>query len=486
MDNEVDERLESNIYRVNENIVRSKFENNCVLYFPPNRFEEPAWLNEGNLRYRAEFVNPTWIRGTTVRKVINYSSLRENLNWLYDIIYDSGVFELVRRDALVPGDNGTVDRQQVIVGSTGRATDLLTATRQIIQTIDLEQSNVSLRVGPRQSRTISLVVGNEVIVPNVFQLSSGQTSLLNLFLTILRDFDLSGSGVVSLEDVKGIVIVDEVDVHLHTMHQYEILPALIKLFPKVQFIVTTHSPLFILGMAQTLGENGFGLYRMPQGQRISPEEFTEFGEAYRAFTSTSKFSDDIRTAVSNAQTPILYLEGKTDVQYIRRAAELLGQSSILAGIEIDEREGGGNLKNIWEAVKNLPTALVPRKVMLLHDSDFTGDSQTIGNRFRRKIPFQADNPIERGIENLFSRETLLQAMEHKPDLIDVTEAHPEKIRGIVQTVPEKWVANEDEKANLCMWLCANGTGEDFRLFQVIFDLLEEAFGLSKDETCNSA
>ena len=179
MDNEVDERLESNIYRVNENIVRSKFENNCVLYFPPNRFEEPAWLNEGNLRYRAEFVNPTWIRGTTVRKVINYSSLRENLNWLYDIIYDSGVFELVRRDALVPRDNGTVDRQQVIVGSTGRATDLLTATRQIIQTIDLEQSNVSLRVGPRQSRTISLVVGNEVIVPNVFQLSSGQTSLLN-------------------------------------------------------------------------------------------------------------------------------------------------------------------------------------------------------------------------------------------------------------------------------------------------------------------
>ena len=252
MDNEKDEHLGSNIFKVSEHIVRANFEGNCVLYFPPNRFEEPAWLNEDNLKYRAEFVNPTWTRGNTVRKVINYSSLRENQNWLYDIIYDSSSFDLVRRNALLPEDNGVVVQQQVIVGSSGRATDLLTTTRQIIQTINLENSNVSLRVGPRQNRTISLVVGNEVIVPNVFQLSSGQTSLLNLFLTILRDFDFSGSGVVSLSDVKGIAIVDEVDVHLHTRHQYEILPALIKLFPKVQFIVTTHSPLFILGIEQAL------------------------------------------------------------------------------------------------------------------------------------------------------------------------------------------------------------------------------------------
>ena len=144
---------------------------------------------------------------------------------------------------------------------------------------------------------------------------------------------------------------------------------------------------------------------------------------------------------------------------------------MLAGIEVDEREGGGNLRNIWDAIKNLPEALVPRKVMLLHDSDFSGESQTVGSRYRRKIPFQNDNPIERGIENLFSRETLLRAIQHKPDFIDMADSHQEKIRGELKTVPEIWEVNEDEKTNLCSWLCEYGIAEDFRYFQVIFDLL---------------
>ena len=239
-------------------------------------------------------------------------------------------------------------------------------------------------------------------------------------------------------------------------------------------------------MQQAFGEDGFALYRMPRGQQISPEEFTEFGDAYRAFSGTSKFSDDVRMAIRGAQGPILYLEGTTDVRYLKQAAELLGRVGMLAGIEVDEREGGGNLRNIWDAIKNLPEALVPRKVMLLHDSDFSGQFQTVGSRYRLKIPFQNDNPIEKGIENLFGRETLLKAIEHKPDFIDVIEAHPERVRGVVQTVPEKWVVNGDEKTNLCSWLCENGTVEDFRHFQVIFDLLEGALGYTDEEPCNSA
>ena len=373
----------------------------------------------------------------------------------------------------------------VLVGPSGDATGIYEAAIQVVRSV-VQGDAARFGVGRRGNRVLTIEGTDGTIVPNVFQLSSGETALLDLFLSILKDFDLGQAEFASAKDIRGIAIVDEIDLHLHTVHQYEILPNLMQMFPKVQFIVTTHSPLFVLGLAQTFGEDGFALYRMPQGRQISPEEFTEFGDAFRAFASTSKFSDDIRAAVRNAQTPILYLEGKTDVQYIRRAAELLGQNSILTGIEIDEREGGGNLKNTWEAVKNLPTALVPRKVMLLHDSDFTGDSQTIGNRFRRKIPFHADNPIKRGIENLFSRETLMQAMEHKPDFIDVSEAHPERIRGIFQTVPEKWVTNEDEKTNLCNWLCENGTAEDFEHFQVVFDLLEGVLGSSGGEECNSA
>jgi predicted ATP-binding protein involved in virulence len=41
---------------------------------------------------------------------------------------------------------------------------------------------------------------------------------------------------------EGIVLIDEIDLHLHPQWQRRVLPALTKTFPNCQFIVTTHSP----------------------------------------------------------------------------------------------------------------------------------------------------------------------------------------------------------------------------------------------------
>ncbi|MEL6942049.1 MAG: AAA family ATPase, partial [Bacteroidota bacterium] len=41
---------------------------------------------------------------------------------------------------------------------------------------------------------------------------------------------------------EGIVLIDEIDLHLHPRWQRRIIPALRKTFPNIQFIVTTHSP----------------------------------------------------------------------------------------------------------------------------------------------------------------------------------------------------------------------------------------------------
>ena len=46
-------------------------------------------------------------------------------------------------------------------------------------------------------------------------------------------------------DTEGIVLIDEIETHLHLELQKRILPILTKLFPNLQFIITTHSP-FIL------------------------------------------------------------------------------------------------------------------------------------------------------------------------------------------------------------------------------------------------
>ena len=54
--------------------------------------------------------------------------------------------------------------------------------------------------------------------------------------------------VVNPNDLKGIVLIDEIEAHLHPIWQKEFPKILSSAFPKVQFIVTTHSVITFLGM----------------------------------------------------------------------------------------------------------------------------------------------------------------------------------------------------------------------------------------------
>ena len=49
----------------------------------------------------------------------------------------------------------------------------------------------------------------------------------------------------ALNSTPGIVLIDEIELHLHPSWQQQILPTLQRIFPKIQFIVTTHSPQVI-------------------------------------------------------------------------------------------------------------------------------------------------------------------------------------------------------------------------------------------------
>ena len=66
---------------------------NCVLYFPFNRFEEPAWLNKQNLTAQVQYVDRKRLTDHTSRQAIATSPLHENQSWLFDVIYDRRVPE---------------------------------------------------------------------------------------------------------------------------------------------------------------------------------------------------------------------------------------------------------------------------------------------------------------------------------------------------------------------------------------------------------
>ena len=50
---------------------------------------------------------------------------------------------------------------------------------------------------------------------------------------------------ISEYNVEGIVLIDEIETHLHIALQKKIMPFLTKFFPRLQFIITTHSPYIL-------------------------------------------------------------------------------------------------------------------------------------------------------------------------------------------------------------------------------------------------
>lgn len=78
-------------------------------------------------------------------------------------------------------------------------------------------------------------------------LSDGYSSVIHIVsdLILRMDHNWLLKGELSEYNVEGIVLIDELETHLHIELQKKIMPFLTKFFPRIQFIVTTHSPYIL-------------------------------------------------------------------------------------------------------------------------------------------------------------------------------------------------------------------------------------------------
>ncbi|WP_349956413.1 AAA family ATPase [Rhizobium sp. ZPR3] len=440
-----------------------------LLHFPANRFEEPAWLNRENLLNNVNYLQLTRTTGASNRHVINYSPLRENQNWLLDVIYDRfGVEHTVQMIPIgLPGNSFPVFAQ-----TNGPATKLLHEIERFIKTLLQREGSVRWSVGGRGRRQIGISIDDVNVTSNLFSLSTGQTGLLNIFLTLVRDHDVATGNFTSLSDIRGLAIIDEVDLHLHTELQHTILPNLISLFPRVQFILASHSPLFILGLQKVLGQDGFDVVELPSGKSISVERFAEFEKAYSFLKESVRYENDVREAITQSQKPLIFVEGSIDIDYLQRAAELLGRNASFATAGLRDANGYGGLDKIWKYFDGPMSALINQNVTLLYDCDINKHNEKKPGVRRFRFPLQ-QGKIKTGIENLFPDSLFERARAAKPEFFDISPGYQKFIRGQPVDVQEEWQLNRDEKRNLADWIIANGTSEEFSAFTRVFDMIDE-------------
>ena len=116
----------------------------------------------------------------------------------------------------------------------------LEAVRQAIYSLITGLNNLRIRRSP-----LRMTVKKQGQELNVHQLSDGEKCLLALVGDLARRLAIANPGLDDPLLGEGIVLIDEIELHLHPRWQRDIIPALKKTFPNCQFIVTTHSPQVI-------------------------------------------------------------------------------------------------------------------------------------------------------------------------------------------------------------------------------------------------
>ena len=124
--------------------------------------------------------------------------------------------------------------------------------------------------------------------------------------------------------LSGIVMIDEIEQHLHPTWQRKIVGKLIKVFPKMQFIMTTHSPL-IAGNAGKLFDEGNGLKLFYTGRKNKKAEISEIGENLGELGCdqilSSKAFGNLSNLNINEEVEKLLMEASTLAAKVQRTPE---------------------------------------------------------------------------------------------------------------------------------------------------------------------
>lgn len=346
--------------------IKNFFNNNILTYFPAYRFEEPSYLNNDyKHKYKLKFVFSSELKNP----IEIVSSLENISNWIMDVVLDW----IINRQF----NPTTKDGKSITEDTTPELVIYKNLINILNATLSSKCSDGYLQFGIERRNVgfdrISIVNrrSNSLITPNIFNLSSGELSLICLFGEILRQGDNLLNNI-SLDEIQGIVLIDEVDMHLHIKLQKEVLPRLFSLFPNIQFIVSSHSPFFNMGLADTLPDKSQIIDLDNQGISCAPRDNVLYKQVYDMMVDdNNKFATlyyQLQQQINLSSLPLIITEGKTDVLHIKTALQRLRYNDI--NVEwFDPPEKGWGYAPLKKLLENVSYLKPKRKIIGIFDRD---------------------------------------------------------------------------------------------------------------------
>lgn len=123
------------------------------------------------------------------------------------------------------------------------------------------------------------------------------------------------------EDPKGIIIIDEIDLHLHPSLEQEVLSRFQKAFPSLQFLVSTHSPMVISNLK--VKETGNRIYKMEPDEATPYELPDMYGIDYSAAVYDFMDTPYAENEVKEEMEAILRLSRRGNLAMVEKRKEEL-------------------------------------------------------------------------------------------------------------------------------------------------------------------
>ncbi len=126
------------------------------------------------------------------------------------------------------------------------------------------------------------------------ELSDGYSSVIYIVSDLILRMDKNWllEDKISEYDYQGIVLIDELETHLHIELQKKIFPFLTKFFPRIQFIVTTHSPYILNSISNA---KAYDLERQVELDNLSGFSSDDLAEGY---FEADAYSDELKNSLN--------------------------------------------------------------------------------------------------------------------------------------------------------------------------------------------
>ena len=117
------------------------------------------------------------------------------------------------------------------------------------------------------------------------ELSDGFAAVLDIIVDLILKMQKKNQ-LIRVYECEGIVLVDEIETHLHLELQKVIMPLLTKIFPNIQFIVTTHSPFVLSSLSNAVA---FDLEHQEIIEDLTEYSYESLAEGYFGVKTASSY-----------------------------------------------------------------------------------------------------------------------------------------------------------------------------------------------------